>query len=128
MADARDIPKVIAERLVEWRRLQRFWFLLHYSCGLGGVLAAVFASRFDWWVWGVTAAVSTALVTFLGPLQKGDCYKHAYYLLSSAVARFQAVQSVDAEWLLRKYHHAQQIVLSQDIKPAGEEGVAQKAV
>jgi hypothetical protein len=118
MPDARDVPSVITKHLDEWRRLQRFWFILHYACGLGGVIAAVLASRIDWWVLGITAAVSTALVTFLGPLQKGESYKHAYYSMANAVARFQAISTVDVDWLLGRYREAQQIVLSQEIKVA----------
>ena len=55
-------------------------------------------------------------MTFLGPLQKGDSYKHAYFRLSNAVARYQSVSSVDVEWLLKEYRAAQQIMLNQDIE------------
>lgn len=40
-------------------------------------------------MWGLFAALLSGVVTFLGPLQKGESYKHAYYRLSSAITRFQ---------------------------------------
>jgi len=113
----KEIPGIITKQATDWMRLQQFWFLLHYACGLAGVVAAVLASKFGWWLWGVIAAVSTAIVTFLGPLQKGDSYKNAYFRLASAIARFETVPSVEAEWLLAEHRVAQQMVLNQDPKP-----------
>jgi bacteriorhodopsin len=74
----------------------------------------VFASAKTWWLWGVIAAVATGLVTFLGPLQKGETYKYAYYRLLNAIARFESVDSTATEWLLDEHKHAQSIVLMGD--------------
>lgn len=109
----------MAKSLLDFRRLQRFWFLIHYSAGLGGVVAGILAAapRIEWWLWGVIAAVCTGLVTFLGPQQKGDSYKHAYFRLASAVARYESVETTTVEWLLDEYRNAQKIVLTGDVEP-----------
>jgi hypothetical protein len=119
------VPDLIRKNLDEWRRLERFWYFVHYSCGLAGVVAGVFAAAppevlvqlLGGRLWGVLAAVATGLVTFLGPLQKGEGYKNAYYRLANAVARFESVSDTPVNWLLEEHKNAQKIILNRDPQP-----------
>ena len=111
-----EIVPEIRKNLAEFRRLQRLWFTVHYGCGLAGVIAGILAAspKIEFWLWGVIAAVSIGAVTFLGPLQKGDSYKHAYYRLRNAIARYESMPTIGIDWLLDEYQHAQGLVLSRD--------------
>jgi hypothetical protein len=118
------IPDSINIRFRDFQFWQRFWFTIHYLAGViavgsGCLATAAGASagppfiRELAWMWGVFAAILSGVVTFLGPLQKAESYKHAYYRLSSAITRYQAgVASI--EYLLDENEKAQNIVLLGD--------------
>lgn len=64
-------------------------------------------------MWGLFGALLSGVVTFLGPLQKGESYKHAYYRLSSAITKFES-SVISIGELLEQYEQAQSIVLLGD--------------
>ncbi len=119
---ARVAPPLVLKDMKNYERLQLFWFTVHYLCGILGVIsggiAAVAAGKTAENIqspyWGVAAATLTALVTFLGPLRKGEVYKRAYYLLQNSVIRFENIAELDVKWLLERHIEVQQIVLTGD--------------
>jgi hypothetical protein len=118
-ASAREVPKTVHKTLAEYRRWQRWWFSAHYIIGVTGAVAGAIAGfraapqELSLGL-GVLAAVATGLVTFLGPLLKANAYKHAYYLLRSAVTSFDADPLRTVQWLLERHEAAQNIVLTGD--------------
>jgi len=101
--------------------LQLFWFAVHYGAGLlaifaGGLATAAaakdgpqFITKYVW-VWGLLASLLSGVVTFLGPLQKGQTYKQAYYNLESASSFYKAGK-IKVEDLQDEIERNQQIVL-----------------
>jgi hypothetical protein len=121
-----QVPDRVSALYETYKKLQQFWFFLHYSAGVIAVIAGVLAAaagansgpefvQSNAWIWGLLAALLSGIVTFLGPLQKAEAYKHAYYLLANSLTRFEAgILSMGA--LLDDYEHAQSIVLLGDPK------------
>lgn len=85
------------------RRLYLCWWMTHYAVGFIGVLAgtvltALTAAGNDStpgglasyaWLIGIVAAVSTSLVTFLGPIHKAERYWSAYHILDQACLEYE---------------------------------------
>src|SRR5262245_37575677 len=121
-----EVPPVIRSRLKLYCLHQRFWLYFHYFVGSVGVLFGVLSSRdgATTWVWGGIAAASTAVVTFLGPQQKGEAYKRAQYQLEHAILRYETVPATTIGWLNRQYREASDIVLSRGaiVRPTPEGG------
>lgn len=120
------LPVQVTVLYKTYMRWQRFWFSLHYTAGVIAVIAGVLATasgtnsgpefvQTNTWVWGLLAALLSGVVTFLGPLQKAEAYKHAYYLLNKSITRFEA-GNISIEDLLNRYEQAQAIVLLGDPK------------
>jgi hypothetical protein len=124
---ARSVPPQVLMALGEYRRWQRFWYSAHYVIGLFAATAGAYTATGVSWGWSVSAAIGTALVTFLGPLQKASSYKHAYYRLRTALTTFEAISSKSDQWLINEYKAAQQIVLTGDPSVAGQANVEHPA-
>jgi hypothetical protein len=93
------------------QRLYRTWWFAHYGVGLLGLVAGVVLTALtsadvargpsqaatlsvSWakeyaWIVGIVAAVSTSLVTFLGPLRKAERYYSVWHLLDQAVLEYE---------------------------------------
>lgn len=100
-ASGTAIPTLVEQHYQQFVMWSRFWFLIHYASGVLAVIAGGLAtaagakSTVEFingyaWLWGLAATLLSGVVTFLGPLQKGESYRHAHFYLSSALARFQA--------------------------------------
>ena len=82
-----------------WKRLYRLWWGLHYSIGIAGIVTAIIAGAGDKlagslleghiWVIGATSAICTALVTFLGPVQKADRYWRGFHKADQALLEYE---------------------------------------
>lgn len=118
------VPAIIMERYKTFQNLQRFWFGIHYLSGIIAIIAGCLAtaagakSTPDFiqnaaWMWGLLAALLSGVVTFLGPLQKAESYKHAYYRLASSITRYET-GFIDMKKLLDDYENSQSIVLLGD--------------
>lgn len=109
----RRIPDSVLELLTNTRRLYRVWWFTHYAVGLSGVVAgamltAITSSSMDGkiaklylfgvnlaeysWLIGIVAAVTTSLVTFLGPLHKAERYWSAFHNLELACLEYAAIE------------------------------------
>lgn len=115
------VPAIVIERYKTFKNLQRFWFGIHYLSGIVAIIAGCLATAAGAkstpefiqnaaWMWGLLAALLSGVVTFLGPLQKAENYKHAYYRLSSSITRYEA-GFMEMKQLLDDYEGAQSIVL-----------------
>lgn len=122
--DNEPIPNKINKQYKEFQFWQRFWFTVHYLSGIFAVIAGGLATAAGTdsgpkfihnliWVWGSIASLLSGIVTFLGPLQKAESYKHAYYRLSSGIARYEA-NEMNIKDLLDIYERAQNVVLLGD--------------
>ena len=90
----RVVPPRIRKRLREWQWLHRIWWALHYGIGILGVVAASVTtmgekSPLNVVYIGITAAVSTSLITFLGPLSKAQRYWLAFHETDQACYEFE---------------------------------------
>src|SRR4051794_33142439 len=108
MADETDSVLGEVERaLRRFRFHQRFWLYMHYAVGLAGILGGGLATRADPnAMWGALAAVSTGVVTFLGPQQKGERYKQAEFHLVVAITEFKANPGPGEKWLVERLKEA----------------------
>ena len=109
-----SIPSIVIELMSRTKRLYRFWWAAHYTVGLTGVVAGALltaltsaqttagSQEISWffalldkysWLIGIIAAVSTSLVTFLGPLHKAERYWSAYHHLEQACLEYRGVDS-----------------------------------
>lgn len=106
----------VVERLKEWRRLHRIWWGTHYGVGVLGVAAGALISIGDklpinaTYV-GIIAAISTSLVTFLGPLSKAQRYWLAFHQIDQACLEFEAGE-LSTKQLTRACKKARDIVTS----------------
>lgn len=127
----RDAPGRILERFRLYKRWQQYWFFLHYAAGFLAISAGALTTASGaeagpkfiqtyTWVWGLAATVLSGIVTLLGPLQKAESYKHAYYRLSSAIIRYES-HIIEIQSLFTEFDRAQNIVLIGDpsAKPNG---------
>lgn len=101
------IPSAVLAFLRRTQRLYRFWWFSHYTIGLTGVVAGTLLTAISGastesqylsslrefaWLIGIIAAVSTSLVTFLGPLHKAERYWSAFHHLEQACLEFEGRQ------------------------------------
>ena len=118
------VPEMVTDQYKVFQKWQRFWFGIHYLSGVVAVVAGCLATaagaksgpdiiQSAAWIWGLLAALLSGVVTFLGPLQKAESYKHAYYRLSSSITRYEA-GIIEMKQLLDDYENAQSIVLLGD--------------
>jgi hypothetical protein len=114
----------VSDRCRDFQYWQRFWFIIHYTAGVVAILSGCLATaagaeagplfiRDFGWMWGLFGALLSGVVTFLGPLQKGESYKHAYYRLSSAITKFEA-SVIGISELLEQNDKSQNIALLGD--------------
>lgn len=129
----RNSPERVLERYRIYKRWQQYWFFLHYAAGFLAIAAGALTTASGaeagpkfiqtyTWVWGLSATVLSGVVTLLGPLQKAESYKHAYYRLSSAMIRYESYV-IEIQVLFDDFDRAQNIVLLGDpaAKPNGGE-------
>jgi len=103
------------------RRLYLSWWITHYLVGLTGLVAAalltatsaspmaetpaarnILATLKDYsWLIGIIAAVSTSLVTFLGPIHKAERYWSAWHILDQACCEYELGDITLKRFLLR---------------------------
>ena len=95
--------------------------MLHYVSGITAVISGVLATASaadtgpafvidNTWLWGLLSAFLSGVVTFLSPLQKARDYKQAYYLLDSAMVRYES-NLLSATELMNQYEQSKHIVL-----------------
>jgi len=110
-SDERPIPPTVLDLLDRTKALYRFWWFTHYFIGLSGVIAGALLTAMSAptgsgtkplivifginlaeysWLIGIIAAVTTSLVTFLGPLHKAERYWSAYHVLEQACLEYRA--------------------------------------
>lgn len=122
----REIPARILVQCMIFRRWQLYWFILHYLAGITAIIAGGLATASatdsgpelitgNAWLWGLLSAFLSGVVTFLSPLQKARDYKQAYYLLDSAIVRFQS-NLMSAHDLMTQYEQAKHIVLFGEVQ------------
>ena len=115
------VPDEVKVRSAEFKLWQRFWYIIHYTVGIIAIFSSGFAAASGTeiggpvlfgspWLWGLMATAFASIVTFLGPLSKGEAYKNAYYLLHGASARYKK-GLMDMDDLLNALDDAQSIVL-----------------
>ena len=111
--------KRIEKTILFWKRLYRLWWAIHYFIGVIGVACAVLASSAGMkedmtskylWLVGLIGAVSTALVTFLGPVQKAERYWRGFHIAEQALLDFESGQS-DIKKVARELKLARRVVL-----------------
>jgi hypothetical protein len=127
--DGVSVVDDVERALKRFRFHQRWWLYMHYFVGLIGILGGGLATRSDpSAIWGALAAVSTGVVTFLGPQQKGERYKQAEFHLVMALAEFKAVPSPGEHWLVERFKEAMNMVIEPQEKarqpPGGSSGSA----
>jgi hypothetical protein len=115
----RPIPPAILRLHRRCELLYRVWWATHYSIGILGVFAGgtagVVAGRdaaSSWgWLSGLVAAVSTSLVTFLGPLHRAERYWKAYHALDQACVMY-AYGLIELLALVTEAQRARELVIS----------------
>lgn len=126
----KETPARILVHCMIFRRWQLYWFTLHYLAGITAIVAGGLATAAaaesgpvfitgNAWLWGLLSAFLSGVVTFLSPLQKARDYKQAFYLLDTAIVRYQSHLSSASE-LLNQYEQAKHIVLFGEAKVAAE--------
>ncbi len=117
----KEIPLQIQSLCRTFKGWQFFWFVLHYVSGITAVISGVLATASaadtgpafvidNTWLWGLLSAFLSGVVTFLSPLQKARDYKQAYYLLDSAMVRYES-NLLSATELMNQYEQSKHIVL-----------------
>lgn len=147
-----SIPTIVIELMTRTKRLYRWWWAAHYTIGLtgvfaGAVLTALTSSTVGGpgevdtllatlrpysWLIGIVAAVTTSLVTFLGPLHKAERYWSAYHHLEQACLEYRGTDTDPRmRKLMKRVMQARKIlqVVEPDEKvapfgPAVDEGAA----
>lgn len=123
-AQAIEIPSDVLNRYKTFKFWQFYWHCVHYSAGVIAILAGCLATASGadagppfiqtyTWVWGLLATVLSGVVTLLGPLQRAETYKHAYFKLSSAITRYK-VGIIQVDTLMNEYDKAGNVVLYGD--------------
>jgi len=119
--NADPILTLALDRVELYQFWQFFWFTVHYGAGLIAILAGglatasaakegpSFLTKYVW-VWGLVASLLSGVVTFLGPLQKAQSYKQAYYKLEPAASSYKA-GTITIEKLEDAIEISQKIVL-----------------
>lgn len=141
METKREIPPHVLRQCGNFKRWQMVWFLIHYVCGISSIVMGCFVTIsitnspnmasgiFDFvktytWLWGILVPIFTGIVTFMGPKQKGECYKRAFFNLALAIDRYQ-YRTISVETLFEELKNAQNIVLGAD-ETVDKQNVPQK--
>lgn len=115
-------PDPIPDRIRLLRRnslfLYRAWWTMHYLVGIIGVLAGGLAGaaasnpELKPWAWlsGSVAALSTSLVTFLGPLQRAQRYWETFHSMDQDCLEYE-YSMIDVQTLLRRSRQARKLLL-----------------
>jgi len=126
-ANSSALDKILI-RNYTFKRWQFFWYSVHYSSGIIAVISGVLVTASGTqsgpdfiqsytWLWGLLAALLSGVVTFLGPLQKAERYKHAYYSLDTALVNYE-IGLLKSDKLMEEYVKANNMVLFGNSKPS----------
>jgi len=91
---------------------------MHYLIGIIGVLAGGFAGAAasnaplkPWaWLFGSVAALSTGLVTFLGPIQRAERYWEAFHSIDHTCLEYEYAE-IDLHTLLSRSRDTRALLL-----------------
>ena len=115
----RTIPPAALRLHRRCETLYRLWWATHYCIGIVGVFAGGTAgiaagrdSGSNWgWLSGLVAAVSTSLVTFLGPLHRAERYWKAYHTLDQACVKYE-YRLIELPALITEMQRARELVIT----------------
>lgn len=117
-----DRKGIIAEQikiLNSWWKYFHRWWLVHYVLGIAAVILSVtvaskpsFLSEseafYELVAW--LAAITTGLLTFLGPEKRARCYRRAWSVLNNQITRYLADQKYTVEHVLKAYDEGEKII------------------
>jgi hypothetical protein len=102
-----------------WKNLYRLWWAIHYGIGVIGVACAVLAGAAGaennpahnyLWLLGIVGAVSTSLITFLGPVQKAEKYWRGFHIAEQVLLEFESGEC-NMKKVVRQVELARRVVL-----------------